>query len=87
MALYYSNGGPGPATKLWRVDAPDGATIEQWRRAPAFAWQPETGWQPRDHVQLDILDSGDFGMIDESAVESVQNEMRAQASAPLWFRQ
>jgi hypothetical protein len=75
--LYYSNGGPGPATKLWRVDVAGDGDLSAWRRAPAYSWQPRSGWQPREHVQLDILGLGEMFLIDESQVESVQNEMRA----------
>ena len=75
--LYYSDGGPGPATKLLRVDAPEGADIAAWRRAPAWSWQPHSGWVPNTFVQLDILGTGEFFMVDESQVEDIQAEMRA----------
>jgi hypothetical protein len=76
--LYYSNGGPGPATKLLRVEVPgSGSDYEAWLRAPAASWQPHSGWVPNTFVQLDILGLGEFFMVDESAVEDIQNEMRA----------
>jgi hypothetical protein len=33
--LYYANGGPGPATRLLRVDAPGDGDHEKWLRADA----------------------------------------------------
>lgn len=75
--LYYSNGGPGPATKLLRVDAPADASIEEWRRAPAASWQPHSGWVPNTFAQLDILGTGDYFMVDESQVEAIQRAMTA----------
>ena len=77
MSLFYSNGGPGPASKLFRVEAPEGATIEQWRGSPAASWQPHSGWVPNTFVQLGILGTGDFGMVDESQVQGIQKEMTA----------
>lgn len=73
--LYYSNGGPGPATKLLRVDALADGDIAAWRSAPAQTWQPDSGWQPNDHAQNDILWLGEFFMIDASQVLDVQHEM------------
>jgi hypothetical protein len=79
--LYYSNGGPGPATRLLRVEvAGGGSDREAWLRAPAASWQPHNGWQPNTYVQLDILGRGEFFMVDESQVEGIQNEMRAQVA-------
>jgi hypothetical protein len=76
--LYYSNGGPGPATRLLRVEVPgSGSDREAWLRAPAASWQPHTGWVPNTYVQLDILGTGDFFMVDESQVEAIQGEMTA----------
>lgn len=75
--LYYSNGGPGPATKLLRVDAPADANIEQWHDSPAASWQPHSGWVPNTFAQLDILGTGDFFMVDASRVEDIQKEMAA----------
>ncbi|HTX93656.1 MAG TPA: hypothetical protein VME67_01720 [Mycobacterium sp.] len=74
--LYYSNGGPGPATRLLRVEVP-GSDREAWLRAPAASWQPHSGWVPNTFVQLDILGTGDFFMVDESQVDGIQQEMKA----------
>lgn len=74
--LYYSDGGPGPATKLLRVDAPPNGEFADWRRAKAERWQVKGGWQPDDQVQAKIQMTGDFFMIDESQVPQVQQEMR-----------
>jgi hypothetical protein len=76
--LHYSNGGPGPATKLYRVDAPADGDIWAWRSAPAQSWQPDSGWKPNDHAQEDILWLGEFFMIDLSQVSQVQGEMQAR---------
>lgn len=77
-ALYYSNGGPGPASKLLRIDAPADGEFADWRRAPAQRWQVKGGWKPDDEAQHKILMTGDFFMIDESQVAQVQEEMRAE---------
>jgi hypothetical protein len=76
MSLYYSNGGPGPASKLLRVDAPPNATIREWQFAPAFVWTPEGDWKPWRNAQNEILNLGEYGMIDSSYVAQVQAEMR-----------
>jgi hypothetical protein len=78
MALYYANGGPGPASKLWRVNVEGtGSDSHEWHAASAEQWGDENGWQPRPGAQLDILWLGEFSMIDESDVPKVQNEIRA----------
>lgn len=76
MSLYYSNGGPGPASKLLRVDAPSNGAFREWQFAPAFCWTPEGGWQPWVHAQNEILNLGEYGMIDSSYVAHVQAEIR-----------
>jgi hypothetical protein len=73
--LYYANGGPGPATKLLRVHAPEDGDFAAWRSAPAEQWQVTGGWKPEPHVQLDIQYLGEFFMIDKSEVLDVQYEM------------
>lgn len=78
MSLHYSNGGPGPATRLLRVDAPEDADIAAWHGSPAASWQPHSGWVPNTFVQLDILGTGDFSMVDESQVPAIQAEMAAR---------
>jgi hypothetical protein len=70
--LFYSDGGPGPATKLYRVDSPTDGNMAGWACAPAQSWQPDSGWRPNDHVQDDILWLGEFTMVDASEVEQVQ---------------
>ena len=76
MALYYSDGGPGPASKLWRVNVEgDGSDMHAWHSASAEQWG-EKGWVPNPGAQLDILWLGEFFMIDESEVPKVQNEIR-----------
>lgn len=75
--LYYSNGGPGPATRLLRVEAPADASMQQWHAAPAASWQPHSGWVPNTFAQLDILGLGEFFMVDESQVPAIQAEMTA----------
>lgn len=69
--LHYSDGGPGPATKLPRVDS-DG---DDWHSAPAWRWNVKGGWRPAPGAQLDILCFGEFFMIDASQVLDVQHEM------------
>ncbi len=76
--LYYSDGGPGPARKLLRVDAPEDCNMAQWRAAPADAWGPKRGWLPYSDAQSDILWLGEFFMIDASQVEKVQGEIQAR---------
>lgn len=78
--LYYSNGGPGPATKLLRVDAPDDGSYEQWLRAPAARWQPLGGWRPDTNVQMDIQQLGEFFMIEPEAMPVVQQQIRDGAA-------
>lgn len=79
MSMYYSDGGPGVATKLFRVDAPDGADEREWRRAPAFRWVPPDDWFPQPHAQLDIRQLGEFFLVDDSEVPEIQEQMREVA--------
>jgi hypothetical protein len=77
MALYYANGGPGPASKLWRVNVEGtGSDRWEWHAATAEAWG-ERGWVPWPGAQLDILHLGEFFMIDESQVPQAQADIRA----------
>jgi hypothetical protein len=76
--LYYANGGPGPASKLLRVHAPEDGDFATWRRAPADAWQVKGGWQPYPHAHTDIQMLGEFFMIDASQVVEVQAQMLAE---------
>ncbi|ORW25164.1 hypothetical protein [Mycobacterium palustre] len=77
--LYYSNGGPGPATKLLRVDAPGDGDRDKWLFAPAERWNVKTGeWKSDSLAQLDILGTGDFFMVDASQVAGIQRKMKAR---------
>jgi hypothetical protein len=77
MALYYSNGGPGPASRLWRVNVEgDGSDMGEWRRASADRWTVRCGWEPAANVQSDILWLGEMLMVDASEVPKIQQEMR-----------
>ena len=78
--MFYGNGGPGPHTKLLRVDAPDGCDEQTWRSAPAERWTATGGWQPEIHAQLDIRCLGEFFLIDENEVIEAQAQMRDGAA-------
>jgi hypothetical protein len=73
--LHYADAGPGPRSKLLRVDAPDGGDPTAWHCAPAWRWNVKGGWQPLADVQADIRLTGEFFLIDESQVLDVQHEM------------
>jgi hypothetical protein len=73
--LYYANGGPGAATRLLRVDAPEGADLAAWQQAPADKWTARSGWEPFLNAQLDILQLGEYFMCDSSEVPQIQREM------------
>ncbi|OBH80202.1 hypothetical protein A5681_04555 [Mycobacterium scrofulaceum] len=75
--LYYANGGPGPAGKLFRVDAPAGGSSADWLAAPSARWEPKHGWLPYN-AQPEILATGEMFLIDSSEVERVQQEMIEQ---------
>lgn len=76
--LYYANGGPGTSTKLLRVDDTDATPSQMWVSAPAERWEVKTGWRPYSGAQGEILDSGDFFLIDESQVPEVQAQLTAR---------
>lgn len=76
MTLYYSNGGPGPATRLVRIDAPEDGDWDTWYYAPGFKWTAADGWEPFRIAQGEVTQTGEYGMIDESEVERVQQEIR-----------
>jgi hypothetical protein len=78
---YYGDGGPGPHTKLLRVDAPDGCDERTWWSAPAERWTPQAGWFPESNAQLDIRCLGEFFLIDESEVPKIQQQMRDRWAA------
>ena len=74
--LYYSDGGPGPATKLLRLDVrPDGDRTD-WHTATSWEWGLGVGWIPEPLAQAMILATGDFGLVDESQVSEVQQQIR-----------
>lgn len=76
MSLYYSNGGPGPASRLVRIDAPGDGDHDTWYRAPGFKWTVASGWTPFKLAQGEVTQTGEYGMIDESEVPRVMQEMR-----------
>lgn len=82
MALYYSNGGPGPATKLRRIDAPGDGDFDTWYHAQGWRWRAADvsdtcdGWTKDDHVQGEVTQLGEFFMIDASEVATVQQQIR-----------
>jgi hypothetical protein len=79
MALFYSDGGPGPATKLWRVNvAGNGSDMREWRSASADRWTVRAGWTPHVNAQLDIQFLGEMFMVDASEVPAIQQGMREE---------
>jgi hypothetical protein len=78
--LYYGNGGPGAATRLLRVDAPEDADLTAWQQAPADKWTARSGWEPFVNAQLDIQQLGEYFMIDADEVPKVQREMTPVAA-------
>jgi len=40
MPLYYGDGGPGPHTKLLRVDYDGDDEVKSWWGSPAYRWAP-----------------------------------------------
>lgn len=90
--LYYANGGPGPASKLFRVDAPDGGAADggadrtkwtKWFQAPAARWEPNHGWLPYPDAQAEILTSGEMFLVDASQVEQIQQEITGELEKAL----
>jgi hypothetical protein len=81
MPLYYSDGGPGPATLLLRINVDgNGSDAVAWRKATADKWTARGGWQPAPNAQLDIAYLGEYFMVDASEVPKIQNQMREQAA-------
>lgn len=72
--LYYSDGGPGPATKLVRSDAETSADA-RWFSAGSDRWYPAHGWLPWA-AQAEIWFDGYLGLIDASDVPAVQQQIR-----------
>ncbi|UQX09604.1 hypothetical protein [Candidatus Mycobacterium methanotrophicum] len=75
MALFYSDGGPGPAMNLVRIDAPPGGEFRAWVTAPAQTWSPQGGWTPFPHAQADIMYLGEYFLVDASEVPKIQQGM------------
>ena len=73
--MYYSDGGPGPATKLLRVHAPEDGDFWAWMCAPAERWTVNAGWSSEPDAQAIIKTTGDFFLIDESEVLDVQCQL------------
>lgn len=75
--LYYSDGGPGPAHRLVRVNVEgDGSDAATWRAASADRWQSDGSWSPYPNAQLDITELGELFMVDPGEVPKVQQEIR-----------
>jgi len=71
---YYSDGGPGPASRLVRVHHDGGGG---WAFAPAEEWGVVIGWhEPNSHVQAEILALGELVALDPADVERVKQEIR-----------
>ncbi|MDT5051952.1 MAG: hypothetical protein QOF66_318 [Mycobacterium sp.] len=81
---YFSDGGPGPATKLLRVDydgpLDDMDSIHPFGDSKAERWSPRDGWQPSPTATSDILWSGWLSRISESEVPTVEDQLRARAA-------
>ncbi len=78
--LYYSNGGPGPASRLLRVHAPGDGDHMTWRNAKGEKWTARTGWIRFDNAQLDIFALGEYFMVDASEVPVIQQQMRDRSA-------
>ena len=77
--LYYANGGPGPATGLLRVDAPKDGSYENWRwHSKGERWSVTAGWFDYPDAQAEILNEGEYTLIDDSQVPEVQQQMASQ---------
>jgi hypothetical protein len=77
MALFYSDGGPGPASLLLRVNVEgNGSDLGAWHAASADKWTVRGGWTPHANAQLDILYLGEYFMVDASEVAEIQQGMR-----------
>jgi hypothetical protein len=78
MALFYGNGGPGPATKLLRVNVEgEGSDFAAWSAASGEHWTVARGWEPFP-AQADIMFLGEFFMVEASEVPEIQQGMREQ---------
>jgi hypothetical protein len=76
VALYYANGGPGPASRLVRLHY-DGGVWPAWAFAPYEEWSEALDWHtPPSHVQAEILALGELVLIAAADVPKVQQEIR-----------
>jgi hypothetical protein len=79
--LYYSDGGPGPATDLVRVNVEgNGSDYDAWFAASADRWTVRGGWSPYPHAQLDIGWKGELFMVDAGQVGGIQQQMRERSA-------
>lgn len=76
MALHYANGGPGPATRLLRVNADAADGFDTWIAASSHKWTAAGGWEPYPAAQPDIMYLGEYFPIGTDEVERVQQEIR-----------
>jgi hypothetical protein len=84
MALYYSDGGPGPATDVVRVNVDgNGSDYDAWFAASADRWTIRDGWKPYPHAQLDIGWKGELFMVDASQVADIQQQMAIDYARPV----
>jgi hypothetical protein len=75
--LYYSDGGPGPAADLVRVNVEgSGSDRDAWLAASADRWTVRDGWKPYPNAQLDIGFKGELFMVDASQVPVIQQQLR-----------
>jgi hypothetical protein len=81
--LYYANGGPGPATRLLRVHAPEDGDSWAWVCAAAERWTVNAGWSSEPDAQGMIKMSGEFFLIDESRQPAAHPLAALQHRQPL----
>lgn len=77
MARYFTDGGPGPATMLVRVDIGDAEQdndIQAFYAAPAWAFT-DHGWVKDPGAQDYILQEGEMDRIPNDQVERAQAEV------------
>jgi hypothetical protein len=74
LPLYYGDGGPGPHTKLLRVDYDGDDEVKSWFGSPAYRWAPHNGWQPYPQAQSEIRWTGEFGLVDVDEVPQIREQ-------------
>jgi hypothetical protein len=80
--LHYSDGGPGPATGLLRVDAAKHGDYDTWRwHSRVNRWSVTDGWFDYPRAQEQILWEGEYFLIDDSQVAEVQQQIREHSRA------